>query len=485
MGCKALTYHNFSFLEVVSSKKRYREKKIRCKYDQDGNLTSDANKNITSILYNHLNLPRVIKFNNSNAKKINYFYDALGIKLRKVVKDGSTVTTTDYMANGSVYENDELQFMPHPEGYVTPSGNGFRYVYNFKDHLGNIRLSYSDNNRDGNIVASSDPNTNEIIEENSYYPFGLLHKRKNNVITSTNPAQDFKYNGVELEESLGLNLYEMDFRQYDPAIGRFTSIDPVIHYYQSTYTAFDNNPVFWADPSGAYSTAEWMKDNGITDDDLVTVYQAPSDNNSGDSADDDITVNSKGVITKVVENDTPNRYFDESGKELFFNDPALDGQYTEGSWKKGDRLFHPISIKEMFDKILSTNIIFERYTPSFMGSQEMRFLSWFKAIGKGHGDWDFSENWLSTFPDAGLKVNDKNRRNSDSTFDDGVFFRFGNTNNIYNLYDGGNYMWGAAMRVSGFKLWELRVGSNVNEMRKGSMDSKADQRAIKNGFNGN
>ena len=42
-------------------------------------------------------------------------------------------------------------------------------------------------------------------------------------------------------------------RQYDPAIARWTAIDPVIHHSYSPYTAFDNNPVFWADPSGADS----------------------------------------------------------------------------------------------------------------------------------------------------------------------------------------------------------------------------------------
>jgi len=43
----------------------------------------------------------------------------------------------------------------------------------------------------------------------------------------------------------------MDVRSYDPALARFTSIDPVVHYEYSTFNAFDNNPVFWADPSGA------------------------------------------------------------------------------------------------------------------------------------------------------------------------------------------------------------------------------------------
>ena len=93
----------------------------------------------------------------------------------------------------------------------------------------------------------------EIIEENNYYPFGLKHKGYNTVVSSNSNsvASRFKYNGTELEESLGLNLYEMDMRQYDPTIARWTSIDPVTHHSMSTYTAFDNNPVFWADPSGA------------------------------------------------------------------------------------------------------------------------------------------------------------------------------------------------------------------------------------------
>ncbi|MEO1033403.1 MAG: RHS repeat-associated core domain-containing protein [Bacteroidota bacterium] len=86
-----------------------------------------------------------------------------------------------------------------------------------------------------------------------YYPFGLKHKGYNDVVSANvnSVASRFKYNGIELEESLGIDWYEMDVRQYDPAIARFTSIDPVTHYDFSTYNAFDNNPVFWADPSGA------------------------------------------------------------------------------------------------------------------------------------------------------------------------------------------------------------------------------------------
>ncbi len=75
----------------------------------------------------------------------------------------------------------------------------------------------------------------------------------NNVIAphGNSTAQKFGYNGIELEESLGLNLHEMEFRQYDAAIGRFTGIDPVTHYDFSPYQAFDNNPILLSDPTGA------------------------------------------------------------------------------------------------------------------------------------------------------------------------------------------------------------------------------------------
>ncbi len=62
----------------------------------------------------------------------------------------------------------------------------------------------------------------------------------------------YGFNGVE-ENYIGgelLNL-EMDMRQYDPAIARWTSIDPITHHSNSTYNGFDNNPIFWSDPSGA------------------------------------------------------------------------------------------------------------------------------------------------------------------------------------------------------------------------------------------
>ncbi|WP_075344219.1 RHS repeat-associated core domain-containing protein [Tenacibaculum agarivorans] len=84
-------------------------------------------------------------------------------------------------------------------------------------------------------------------------PFGFTHRGYNSIVRSygNNTAQKFGFNGKEFEEALGVNLMEMDVRQFDPIIARWTSIDPITHHSQSTYNGFDNNPIYFADPSGA------------------------------------------------------------------------------------------------------------------------------------------------------------------------------------------------------------------------------------------
>ena len=73
-----------------------------------------------------------------------------------------------------------------------------------------------------------------------------------------NFSNSYKYNGKEWQDELSLNMYDMDMRQYDPAIARWVVQDPVVHFDYSPYSAFDNNPVFWADPSGADSERDYM-----------------------------------------------------------------------------------------------------------------------------------------------------------------------------------------------------------------------------------
>ena len=209
-------------------------------YDQNGNLITDANKGITSIQWNHLNLPTEIKINNSNTKKINYTYSASGVKIRKVVNDNGNVTTTDY-AGVYQYVNNNLEFIRNIEdGYVYPkNGGGFGYTYYYTDQLDNIRLSYTD--VDGNGTIS----TSEIIKESHFYPFGLKLEGFNNTVQSIGSSfHKYDFQNQERQDELGLNWLQFKYRMQDPAIGRFISIDPLAdkYVYNSTY-AFAENKV--------------------------------------------------------------------------------------------------------------------------------------------------------------------------------------------------------------------------------------------------
>ncbi len=86
------------------------------------------------------------------------------------------------------------------------------------------------------------------------YPFGLLHKGYNNVVSSFGnaTAQKYKFQGEELEEELGKNTYAYQWRDYDPAIGRFNKIDRFAEKYQlmTPYHFSANNPVFFREIAG-------------------------------------------------------------------------------------------------------------------------------------------------------------------------------------------------------------------------------------------
>jgi len=243
-------------------------------YDINGNMTKDLNKDIIDIVYNHLNLPtKIVVEGEDEGGGIVYVYDATGVKLEKVVYDNSADSgkATQYAGNYIYEKNTEqspavLKFFSHSEGYVEPNeDNKFNYVYQYKDHLNNIRLSYSDSNNDGSVDAS------EIIEEKNYYPFGLKHKGYNNVVNGVH--HPYGYLNQEENEELGLGWLSFRHRNYMPEIGRFFGIDPVAGDYVtiSPYQFAHNNPVWKIELEGL----EGHEING------VDVVNAPPSGQSG------------------------------------------------------------------------------------------------------------------------------------------------------------------------------------------------------------
>jgi len=215
-------------------------------YDNNGNMTSHIDKGMLQIDYNYLNLPNYIKFNRdyfpqddtiaykSNTK---YLYSADGIKLRKIYIYGSgrgnlmeTIEKTDYLG-GFQYYNDVLSFVPTSEGYFDFIQN--KYIYNYTDQVGNIRLAYY-KDVSGNI---------KIDRTIHYYPFGLEFGGELNISNSITSNYRYSSQGQEKQRETGWSSYR--WRNYDAAMGRFFNIDPLseVYAYQSHYNFSENRVV--------------------------------------------------------------------------------------------------------------------------------------------------------------------------------------------------------------------------------------------------
>ena len=123
-------------------------------------------------------------------------------------------------------------------------------MYQYRDHLENIRVSYTDGNGDGTITQD------ELIEENTYYPFGLRLRGVNDGIGAlgNSVAQRWKFGGKELQDELRLDWYDITARNYDPALGRWNVIDPkaddILQVDITPYNYSWNNPTNINDPDG-------------------------------------------------------------------------------------------------------------------------------------------------------------------------------------------------------------------------------------------
>jgi len=133
------------------------------------------------------------------------------------------------------------------------------------------------------------------MEENHYYPFGLKHTNYNSdqlihlrtpednvalemsTLAAGDPvfgdpivdaavllAYNYKYNGKEFQDELGLNTYDYGARKYDPARAGWSTIDPLAEKMRrwSPYNYCFDNPMRYTDPDGM-GPDDWIK-NKIT-----------------------------------------------------------------------------------------------------------------------------------------------------------------------------------------------------------------------------
>ena len=207
-------------------------------YDNNGNLIEDYNKGIENISYNYLNLPQRIWFGNGDS--ITYIYDAAGVKHAKLI-DGSETGDRYYIGNMEYNQTQTLEFIHTDEGRIRYNGVDYAYDYYLKDHLGNIRVSFTE--------SSTVPGQAEALQVDNYYPFGM---RFNQAPILQVEENNYLYNGKELQKNYGLDWYDYGWRYFDPALARFTTIDPLAEIFDnnSPYHYALNNPVRYRDFMG-------------------------------------------------------------------------------------------------------------------------------------------------------------------------------------------------------------------------------------------
>ncbi len=215
-------------------------------YDKNGNMWLNRNKRMKTV-YNYLNLPARISDTITPANKIEYVYTSVGEKLKQRLSTGTTllyfgnyVYTLDGTANGIA-----VKYILTQEERATNSAGTYTYEYFMKDHLGSTRVSFN--------VPST---TGVIVQQDDYYPFGMLHKPQ----TTATSDNRYLHNGKEFQNNLlggvNLDLYDYGARMYDPQIGRWHMPDPLAEYRLnlSPYNYVKNNPIRFIDLFGLIDT---------------------------------------------------------------------------------------------------------------------------------------------------------------------------------------------------------------------------------------
>lgn len=117
-------------------------------------------------------------------------------------------------------------------------------VFELSDHLGNVTMTLSDQKQNTGVGYEAD-----LLSYQQYYPFGgTMPDRSMN-------ARDYRFgfNGKENDEEWGTQLIQdYGFRLYNPAIGRFLSVDPLAPDYPglTTYQFASNMPIAAIDLDG-------------------------------------------------------------------------------------------------------------------------------------------------------------------------------------------------------------------------------------------
>ncbi len=235
------------------------------RYDNCGRLTRDLNGQLDLLQWNNKNkLKQVQKI---AGETIQYGYDAFGNRAwRKnssgvefYVNDAQGNTLASYKVNGSELRCENINIygsarigsynlneIVQTETAVRDSFLRGLKRYEIVNHSGDVQAVVSDKRVRTSSVSSAD-----IISATDYYPFGMVMPNR----SFGTRTYRYGFQGMECDSAVAGdgNSYTTEFRQYDPRVCRWMSVDPMENKYpdMSPYVAFMNNPISVGDANGA------------------------------------------------------------------------------------------------------------------------------------------------------------------------------------------------------------------------------------------
>ncbi|MGW0824259.1 RHS repeat-associated core domain-containing protein [Streptomyces sp. NPDC002845] len=202
-------------------------------YDDAGNTTKRTiGGNAQSLAWTDTG--KVREVTEANGSKTSYLYDGSGNRVLRKDPSGTTVylpgTELKLSADGT--KKEATRYYQYG-GQTVAVRTG-----------GNLSFVASDHHGTGELAIDS---ATGAISQRRFDPYGVQRGEK----TGTWPGEK-GYVGGTIDASTGLT--HLGAREYDPQLGKFISVDPIIDYTQpqqiNGYAYANNSPVTHADPSG-------------------------------------------------------------------------------------------------------------------------------------------------------------------------------------------------------------------------------------------
>jgi RHS repeat-associated protein len=202
-------------------------------------------------LYNQANIQQVVE------KELYDQLKAIGTKINFLISpEIKSIEQTVYETFNN--ETSEITYMPLLGiAYELIQKRGQK-EYELTNHLGNVLATISDKKIGISSTSDSlliDHYVPDIISAQDYYPFGMLQPGRSYLSSTGGDRYRYGFNGKENDNEVKGEGNQQDYgmRVYDPRLGKFLSVDPLVYNYpwNTPYQFSGNKPIWCIDLDGA------------------------------------------------------------------------------------------------------------------------------------------------------------------------------------------------------------------------------------------